>query len=63
MKGMTLDFACTRIFELESKKDVMINRLMIQNYIKSLKRGMDKNKEDYMKMNKLTMDELRTEHA
>jgi len=36
MKGMTLDFAVTRIFELESKQDVPINRRMIHNYLDSL---------------------------
>lgn len=36
MKGMTFDFAVTRIFELESKKEHPINRLMIDNYLTSL---------------------------
>jgi len=36
MKGMTMDFAVTRIFELESKQDVPINRRMIHNYLDSL---------------------------
>ena len=50
MRGMTLDFAVTRVFELESKKDFPVNRLMIDNYLSSLKRGMKKNEEDYFKM-------------
>ena len=50
MRGMTLDFAVTRVFELETKKDFPINRLMIDNYLSSLKRGMKKNEEDYFKM-------------
>ena len=29
MKGMTLEFAVTRVFELESKMDHPINRLML----------------------------------
>ena len=50
MRGMTLDFAVTRVFELETKKEFPINRLMIDNYLTSLKRGMKKNEEDYFKM-------------
>ena len=63
MKGMTMEFALLRIFELESKQDVSINRLMLQNYIKSLKRGLERNKEDYLKINQLTIEELRTNQA
>lgn len=40
MKGMTLDFAVTRVFELESKKEFFINRLMIDNYLTSLRNGL-----------------------
>lgn len=40
MKGMTLDFAVTRVFELESKKEFIINRMMIDNYLTSLKKGL-----------------------
>ena len=40
MKGMTMDFAVTRIFELESKKDVVINRRMLHSYLDSLQRGL-----------------------
>ncbi len=43
MKGMTLDFAVTRVFELEQKKEVVVNRVMIDNYLTSLKRGLEKN--------------------
>ena len=50
MKGMTFEFAVTRIFELESKKDHSINRLMIDNYLTSLQRGMKKNVAAYYKM-------------
>ena len=50
MRGMTLDFAVTRVFELETKKEFPVNRLMIDNYLSSLKRGMKKNEEDYFKM-------------
>ena len=50
MKGMTFEFAVTRIFELESKKDHAINRLMIDNYLTSLQRGMKKNVAAYYKM-------------
>lgn len=53
MRGMTLEFAVTRIFELESKKDFPINRLMIDNYLTSLKRGLSKNEEDYFKVRKM----------
>ena len=44
MKGMTLDFAVTRIFELESKKDMPLNRKMVNSYLESLRKGLDKNK-------------------
>ena len=50
MKGMTFEFAVTRIFELESKKDHAVNRLMIDNYLTSLQRGMKKNVAAYYKM-------------
>ena len=40
MKGMTLDFAVTRVFELESKKEFIVNRMMIDNYLTSLKNGL-----------------------
>lgn len=43
MRGMTLDFAVTRVFELETKKEFPVNRLMIDNYLTSLKRGLKKN--------------------
>lgn len=48
MKGMTLDFAVTRVFELESKKDFVLNRRMIDNYLTSLKNGLAKNKEVFL---------------
>ena len=50
MKGMTLDFAVTRVFELEQKKEVVVNRVMIDNYLTSLKRGLEKNKKEYMEI-------------
>jgi len=40
MKGMTLDFAVTRVFELESKQDFILNRKMIDNYLTSLQTGL-----------------------
>ena len=36
MKGMTLDFAVTRVFEFEEKKDVPFNRKMMGSYLDSL---------------------------
>ena len=53
MRGMTLDFAVLRVFELETKKEFPVNRLMIDNYLSSLKRGMKKNEEEYFKMRKM----------
>ena len=50
MRGMTLDFAVTRVFELETKKEYPVNRLMIDNYLSSLKRGLKKNEQEYFKM-------------
>lgn len=50
MKGMTLDFAVTRVFELEQKKEVVVNRVMIDNYLTSLKRGLEKNQQEYLEM-------------
>ena len=58
MKGMTMDFAVTRIFELESKKDMLLNRKMLQNYLESLHRGLKRNKEDYLKHNNLTEEQM-----
>lgn len=43
MKGMTFDFSVTRVFELESKQDFYVNRLMIANYLKGLERGLKLN--------------------
>ena len=43
MKGMTIEFANSRIFELESKKEFPINRIMIASYLDSLEKGMKRN--------------------
>ena len=62
MKGMTLDFAVTRVFELESKKEFIVNRMMIDNYLTSLKKGLEKNQKDYVEMHTAkasTTDEAR----
>ena len=48
MKGMTLEFAVTRVFELESKKEFIVNRMMIDNYLTSLQKGLEKNQQDYL---------------
>jgi hypothetical protein len=53
MKGMTLEFATGRVFEFEEKRDVAVNRLMIDNYLRSLQRGLDKNVSDYYKSKNL----------
>ena len=58
MKGMTLDFAVTRVFELESKKEFPLNRLMIDNYLTSLKNGLARNQQDYLLARNLTPDQL-----
>lgn len=52
MKGMTLDFAVTRVFELESKKEFIVNRMMIDNYLTSLKNGLQKNQKEYLALHK-----------
>jgi len=49
-----MDFAVTRIFELESKKDMVLNRKMLGNYLESLHRGLGRNKEDFLAQNNLT---------
>ena len=54
MKGMTMDFALTRVFELESKQDVLINRRMLHEYMMSLKKGLEKNRTDYLEQNNMT---------
>lgn len=56
MKGITLDFALQRVFEIEAKQDVAINRKMIENYIKSLKKGLDKNQEKFLEVNQLSLE-------
>lgn len=58
MKGMTLDFAVTRVFELESKQDFVLNRKMLDNYLTSLKNGLQKNKEAYLKLHNLTEEQM-----
>ena len=40
MKGMTLEFAVMRVFELENKKEYFVNRLMLNSYLSSLKEGL-----------------------
>jgi hypothetical protein len=52
MKGMTLDFAVTRVFELESKKEFIVNRMMINNYLTSLKKGLEKNQQEFVNLHK-----------
>ena len=56
MKGMTLDFAVTRIFELESKGEFPLNRRMINNYLQSLEKGLNKNRDDFLEQNQISMD-------
>ena len=63
MKGMTMDFAVTRIFELESKKDMLLNRKMLSNYLDSLHRGLKRNKEDFLKQNNLTEEQMKSLNA
>lgn len=48
MKGVTFDFAVTRVFELESKQEFVLNRMMIDNYLTQLKIGLEKNQEEYL---------------
>ena len=48
MKGMTLDFACTRVFEYETKHDVLPNRRMLDNYLTSLRKGLERNRVEYL---------------
>lgn len=59
MKGMTMEFALVRVFELESKQDVTINRRMIENYINTLKKGFKKNRTQFLDQNNMTLEELR----
>ena len=59
MKGLTLEFALERVFELERKEDVLPNRKMIDNYIRSLRSGLEKNKETYLKVNGIDEEQLR----
>lgn len=47
MKGMTFDFAVTRVFDLETKKEFFVNRIMIDSYLTSLRRGLEKNAQEY----------------
>lgn len=63
MKGFTLEFAMERVIDLERNEDVKVNRLMIDNYIKSLKKGLDRNKESYLKINGISEETLQAQHA
>ena len=58
MKGMTFEFAVTRVFELESKQEFYMNRLMVQGYLKQLERGLKLNQQAYLEANGKTMEEL-----
>ena len=59
MKGLTIEFALERVFDLERREDVLPNRMMIQNYIRSLRNGLLKNKNSYLKVNEITEEQLR----
>lgn len=63
MKGMTTEFALMRVFELESKQDVEINRRMIANYVTSLKKGFKRNRDQFLEMNNMTLEGLRQVQA
>lgn len=56
MKGMTLDFAVTRVFEYESKQDVLPNRRMLDNYLTSLRKGLERNRVEYLKVEGITAE-------
>lgn len=56
MKGMTLEFATGRVFDLEEKRDVPVNRLMLDNYLRSLQKGLERNVEDYYKSKNLNKE-------
>ena len=55
MKGMTFEFATGRVFDLEEKRDVPVNRLMLDNYLSSLQRGLKHNVEDYYRSKNLDL--------
>lgn len=63
MKGMTLDFAVTRVFEYESKQDVLPNRRMLDNYLNSLRKGLERNKIEYLQIEGISAEEMRLQHA
>lgn len=63
MKGMTLDFAVTRVFEHETKQDVIPNRKMLDNYLASLRRGLERNRVEYLKCEGLTEATMQQQHA
>lgn len=58
MKGMSFSFACTRVFEFESKKEMPLNRLMLKSYLDSLERGLQANKQLYMDQRGLKDEDL-----
>ena len=63
MKGLTLEFALERVFEIERKEDVIPNRKMIDNYVQSLRAGLEKNKLCYLEVRGIDEEELRLEHG
>ena len=63
MKGFTLEFALERVIDLERNEDVRVNRMMIENYIKSLRKGLDKNKDSFLKINGISEEQLQKQHA
>ena len=63
MKGLTLEFALERVFDLERREDVLPNRKMIDNYIRSLRNGLSKNKDKYLAVNDITEEQLRLQHG
>ena len=63
MKGFTLEFALERVIDLERNEDVRVNRMMIENYVKSLRKGLDKNKDSFLKINGISEEQLQKQHA
>jgi len=57
MRGQTLEFAVLRVHELESKLDHPVNRMMLNNYLQSLEKGMKANASMYYKQRNLTNEE------
>lgn len=58
-----METAVGRVFELENKVEVRVNRKMIDNYLTSLKKGLAQNKSEYLDKNGICENDMNEENT